>query len=42
MVIPTEPDLSYLWQVDKIFENRRKISNEDFAELGSYLLKKCR
>jgi hypothetical protein len=42
MVIPTEPDLSYLWQVEKIFENRKKITNDDYSELGSYLLKKCR
>lgn len=42
MVIPTEPDLGYLWQVDNVFRDRKSISQEDFGELGRYLLKKCR
>jgi hypothetical protein len=44
MVIPTAADLEYLWSVDGIYKkaDRKQISNEDYEELGRYLLKKCR
>lgn len=44
MVVPSATDLVYLLGVGGIYtkSDRSKISEEDYAELGRYLLKRCR
>lgn len=42
MVIPGAGDLSYLWKIDNLLDNLKQVTDEDFADLGSYLLKRCR
>jgi hypothetical protein len=41
MVVPSSQDMFRLWGIGT-YADRDKISREDFAELGRYVLKKCR